>query len=327
MKGIKPLPSKTWAIQNMHPPKIPKQVYAFLGLVGYYRKFIKNFAKIAEPLTLLTHQQATFEWTPTHHNAFLMLKELVLSKSEETLHSLHICIWWCLWSTTFPGTQQNRIPYCFPFPHIHGYSTEIEHHRTRSLWCILCSHKVKLLPSRSWNNSKKWPQATGKISEQENANNKVNRWGLELATYNTTFQWISGAGNKAADCLTHLVELFWGEPTTINMFSATHSDGPAFNTRGRTAQQSSPEDSIPQTDTIWPDVTDTQSSIPKSMSADRLEALLQMQNMDPYWKCISKQLSNGKAPKHEADLFIHVKGLLYKHITDSHQKVLALMIP
>ena len=34
--------------------------------------------KIAKPLTLLTCQQAKFEWTPTHHNAFLMLKELVI---------------------------------------------------------------------------------------------------------------------------------------------------------------------------------------------------------------------------------------------------------
>ena len=44
-KGIKPLPLKTQAIQNMHPLKTPKQVYAFLGLVGYYMKFRKNFAK------------------------------------------------------------------------------------------------------------------------------------------------------------------------------------------------------------------------------------------------------------------------------------------
>ena len=74
-KGIKPLPSKTKAIQNMHPPKTAKQVCAFLGLIGYYRKFIKNFAKIAKPLTLLTHQQAKFEWIPTQQNAFLTLKE------------------------------------------------------------------------------------------------------------------------------------------------------------------------------------------------------------------------------------------------------------
>ena len=67
-KGIRPLLSKTQAIKNMHPPKMPKQVCAFLGLMGYYRKFNRNFAKIAKPLTLLTHQKAKFEWTPTHHN-------------------------------------------------------------------------------------------------------------------------------------------------------------------------------------------------------------------------------------------------------------------
>ena len=61
----------------MHPPKIPKQVHTFLGLVGYYRKFIMNFAKLAKPLTLLTCQQVKFDWTPTHHEAFLKLKESI----------------------------------------------------------------------------------------------------------------------------------------------------------------------------------------------------------------------------------------------------------
>ena len=48
-KGIHPLPSKTEAIQKMHPPTTPEQVHAFLGLVGFYRMFIKNFTKIAKP--------------------------------------------------------------------------------------------------------------------------------------------------------------------------------------------------------------------------------------------------------------------------------------
>ena len=59
--GIRPLPAKTHAIQHMQPPMTPKQVRAFLGLVGYYRKFIKGFAKIAKPLTLLTRQQVKFD--------------------------------------------------------------------------------------------------------------------------------------------------------------------------------------------------------------------------------------------------------------------------
>ena len=64
-KGIRPLPSKTQAIKHMYPPKMPKQVYVFLGLVGYYRKFIRNFAKIAKPSTLVTCYQVKFKWTLT----------------------------------------------------------------------------------------------------------------------------------------------------------------------------------------------------------------------------------------------------------------------
>ena len=56
----------------------PKQVRAFLGLVGYYRTFIKGFAKIAKPLTLLTRQQVKFDWTLGHHATFLHLKEAIV---------------------------------------------------------------------------------------------------------------------------------------------------------------------------------------------------------------------------------------------------------
>ena len=82
--GIRRLPSKTHAIQNMNPPTTPKQVRAFLGLVGYYRKFIRGFAKIAKPLTLLTRQQVKFDWTPEHQEAFLHLKEVIVQAP--TLH-------------------------------------------------------------------------------------------------------------------------------------------------------------------------------------------------------------------------------------------------
>ena len=70
-----------------------------------------------------------------------------------------------------------------------------------------------------------------KFFNGKNANNKVNRWGPELATYNIIFQWISGAKNKAADCLSRLVEQLPATPTKINMLTVTHTDGPAFNTR------------------------------------------------------------------------------------------------
>ena len=64
--------------QQHAPTKIAKQVHAFLGLVRYHRKFIKHFRKMVKPLTLLTCHKAKFEWTPTHHMAFMMLKETII---------------------------------------------------------------------------------------------------------------------------------------------------------------------------------------------------------------------------------------------------------
>ena len=78
MEGIRPVPAKTEAIKAMHPPVNPKWVRAFLGLVGYYRKFIKNFAKIAKPLTVLTCMDIRFEWTETHRCAFMKLKDAII---------------------------------------------------------------------------------------------------------------------------------------------------------------------------------------------------------------------------------------------------------
>ena len=58
-----------------------------------------------------------------------------------------------------------------------------------------------------------------------------------------------------------------------------------------------------------------------------LEALLQMPKTDLFCKCISRRLLNGKVPHHEFDFFVHVKGLLYKHVMDAGIKFLVLAIP
>ena len=62
----------------MNPPTTLKQVRAFLRLIGYYRKFIKGFAKIAKPLTLLTRQQVKFDWTPEHQEVLIHLKDAIV---------------------------------------------------------------------------------------------------------------------------------------------------------------------------------------------------------------------------------------------------------
>ena len=112
----------------------------------------------------------------------------------------------------------------------------------------------------------------------------------------------------------------------INLLSVTNPEGPAFNTRSQTHQCLSMDTSTVQPDAM-PEVSKVPDPTPKSLTADRLEALLQVQKTNPFCKRISKCLSNGKALQHETDLFTHVRGLLYKHVTDSGQKFLALFIP
>ena len=67
------------------------------------------------------------------------------------------------------------------------------------------------------------------------------------------------------------------------------------------------------------------NSLPPLMGNHK-DTLLQMQRTDPFCKHISKQLLNGKAPHHEADTFIHINDLLYKHAMDATKEFLVLFI-
>ena len=127
-----------------------------------------------------------------------------------------------------------------------------------------------------------------KFLNGKNANNKVNRWGLKLATYNITFEWISGAKNKAADCPSCLVELPSMPSASINKVSVLNKDRPAFNTRSQTQQCLASDQSTAQQH-VTPDIMPTSDPAPKSLTADRLEALLQMQTTDPFYKCVIYQ--------------------------------------
>ena len=73
-KGIHVDPSKIEAIKNWAAPKAPTEVRQFLGLAGYYRRFIEGFSKIAQPLTTLTHKGKKYDWGEKQEIAFQTLK-------------------------------------------------------------------------------------------------------------------------------------------------------------------------------------------------------------------------------------------------------------
>ena len=72
-------------------------------------------------------------------------------------------------------------------------------------------------------------------------------------------------------------------PVVVNMLSVTNTDGPAFNTRSQTHQHLSLDISTSQPD-LTPEVTEVTDPTPKSLTADRLQAVLHMQKTDPFCK-------------------------------------------
>ena len=61
--GIEPMLDKLSAIKDMPAPRSPKEIKQFLGLVGYYRKFIPRFSDVVKPLKRLTRHDTFFQWS------------------------------------------------------------------------------------------------------------------------------------------------------------------------------------------------------------------------------------------------------------------------
>ncbi|WVZ97144.1 hypothetical protein U9M48_042699 [Paspalum notatum var. saurae] len=76
-KGVAVDPSKVEAILNWKQPESVTGIWSFLGLAGYYRRFIKDFSKIAKPMTSLTKKNVKFIWSPKCEEGFQELKKLL----------------------------------------------------------------------------------------------------------------------------------------------------------------------------------------------------------------------------------------------------------
>ena len=273
-----------------------------------------------------------FEWKEIHQNAFTKLKEAIIQAP----------------ILRYPDTTKPYIVYTDTSDDACGAQLSQIHDRTEFPVAFL-SHTFTDT-QRRWSTPeqeaygiyfvvKKWNyylqgadiivrnnhKPLARFLNWKNENTKINRWGLELASYNITFEWISGARNKAADCLSRLVELpekhhknqTGTKSMWINMVRAV-------TTRSRLRQPEIDK----QTKKPQPKETNSNNDTTRNDSPDnsRYTSIREMQSTNPFCRCIMKRLLNKTAPEHELKTFFIHKGLLYRYTLDNSKDFCTLVI-
>nr|GFC41023.1 putative reverse transcriptase domain-containing protein [Tanacetum cinerariifolium] len=78
-QGIHVDPAEIESVKDWASPKSPTEIHQFLGLVGYYRRFIEGLSKIAKTMTKLIQKKIKFEWGDKQEAAFQLLKQKLCS--------------------------------------------------------------------------------------------------------------------------------------------------------------------------------------------------------------------------------------------------------
>jgi hypothetical protein len=89
VEGIEVDPSKVEAVSKWRQPSNVSEVRSFLGMAGYYRRFIKGFSNIARPMTELLKKDHKFVWTPKCEGSFQIIKEKLTTALVLTLPDIH----------------------------------------------------------------------------------------------------------------------------------------------------------------------------------------------------------------------------------------------
>ena len=79
VEGVSVDPQKIEVVVSWKPPKNVSEVRSFLGLVGYYRKFVEGFSRIAAPLTKLTRKDVKYDWMDACQQSFEELNDILTS--------------------------------------------------------------------------------------------------------------------------------------------------------------------------------------------------------------------------------------------------------
>jgi hypothetical protein len=217
-QGIAVDPEKIEAIRGWPTPRNVSEVRSFMGLVGYYRRFIVGFSKISHPITSLQKKGIKFEWTSECEENFNLLKELLTSapvlKIVDPNESFVVCTDACKEGLGGVLTQNG---------HVIGYESRNlkEHERnyaTHDLELASIVHTLKMW--RHYLMGKRFELRTDHsglkyLFEQPTLNARKTRWLEFLSEYDFDIKHIKGKENKVVDALSRRVHLM--HATTVSM--------------------------------------------------------------------------------------------------------------
>ena len=215
-EGIKPQFEKVKAIHEMKPPNNPKGVREFLGMVGFYRKFINRFADAARPITKLTRKDSKFVWTEECQTGFEYLRTS-LTKSPilkyPDPHKRYVVF-------TDASDQAAAAVLTQEYSDDDGQIKEMpiaylsaQFNDTQFKWSTVVKEGYAIYYAmKKWRHYledaeillKSDAKSLQKFLNGRTDNLKLDRWSLELQGRNIQVEHIPGYKNKAADCLSHL---------------------------------------------------------------------------------------------------------------------------
>jgi len=214
--GRRPDPQKVMAIKGLQPAKTKTEVRRILGLFGYFRDHIPNYAAIARPLTDLTAKRIPnkLPWTDVHTSALNQLKQALCEALERRLSvadfnkPFHIRV--DANDTTVAGylSQYNEDGIECPLAF---FSVKLG--ETQKSWAIV--HKeahaviVALRKFRNWIFGSEIHVYSDHnpltfLTESAPKNSKLMRWSMAMQEFDIHFHYIKGINNVASDSLTRL---------------------------------------------------------------------------------------------------------------------------
>lgn len=228
-EGIRPNPDKVVTIKEIRVPKNPKDIKSFLGLVGYYRKFIPNFSLLAKPLTTLLKKNQKFEWSKKCQSSFEELKNILTTEpllqypdfarefllttdaSNEAIGSIlsqgplgkDLPI--CYYSRTLNKAEQN---YSTTEKELLSIVDSVKHFRPYLFgqrFTIITDHKPLV-----------W------LMNCKDPSSRLMRWRLKLMEYDYQIRYKPGKTNTNADALSRPIHQIINDQLTFNKFKIYH---------------------------------------------------------------------------------------------------------